>query len=231
MTTTIHIYLLETNHNYVMKNSKIYFTSDLWLGRDNILSILERNFSSVDDMYKTIVKNWNSVVNSNDIVYILGNFCYDILLFDKALDTLNGIKILLINDSDINVVYNDNTFSKYVDKKLTLKNTKGKDYNNILLLNELNKIDSKRFFVINNHIKYLYNESIVLSTSPLCEWAGKDNGVINLHGGLKESSNDLSKEKRINVRCDFWNYRPISIDEVRYLISMFDEKHKYKKNE
>lgn len=52
----------------------IYITSDLHFNDRNIIDYSNRPFDSVEEMNKTLVNNWNSVVSSKDTVYVLGDF-------------------------------------------------------------------------------------------------------------------------------------------------------------
>ncbi len=71
--------------------SNIWFTADTHFGneRTNILS--KRPFSSIEEMDWTIVKNWNNVVQPNDIVYHLGDFGNP-----SMINILKGKKIYLV---------------------------------------------------------------------------------------------------------------------------------------
>lgn len=53
----------------------IFVSSDLHLDHANIIKYCRRPFSSIDEMNTTLVSNWNSVVNINDIVLFLGDLC------------------------------------------------------------------------------------------------------------------------------------------------------------
>lgn len=48
----------------------IFFTADLHLGHENIIKQCQRPFNNVEQMDKELIKNWNSVVNVDDEVYI-----------------------------------------------------------------------------------------------------------------------------------------------------------------
>ena len=52
----------------------IYLTSDPHFGHSNIIKYVSRPFDNVEEMDKTLIKNFNSVVGENDILYILGDF-------------------------------------------------------------------------------------------------------------------------------------------------------------
>lgn len=50
-----------------------FFISDLHIGDENILTYEHRPFKSLDEMRKTIIDNWNTVVRNTDTVYLLGD--------------------------------------------------------------------------------------------------------------------------------------------------------------
>ena len=80
----------------------IYFTSDLHLGHPAIIPMQNRPFQDVDDMNRTIINNFNSMVRNNDTVYILGDISHR-LKVEKANDLiaeLKGRKILIVGNHD-----------------------------------------------------------------------------------------------------------------------------------
>jgi calcineurin-like phosphoesterase family protein len=69
----------------------IYFISDTHFNHNNIITLANRPFKDVEEMNETIVENWNRVVKDEDIVYFLGDFCFE----EKDKDTnywLNRLK-------------------------------------------------------------------------------------------------------------------------------------------
>lgn len=69
----------------------IYITSDFHFSHNRDFIYESRGFTCVEDMNKTIVKNWNSIINKDDDVYILG----DLMLNDdeeglRLINSLNG---------------------------------------------------------------------------------------------------------------------------------------------
>lgn len=60
-------------------STKLYFTADSHAGHKNIINYCNRPFTSVEEMDKALVNNWNSVVTNNDIVFHLGDFCFGTL--------------------------------------------------------------------------------------------------------------------------------------------------------
>lgn len=51
-----------------------WFTSDQHFDHINIIAFCERPFSSVEQMNDEIIDRWNSVVDDDDEVYVLGDF-------------------------------------------------------------------------------------------------------------------------------------------------------------
>ena len=51
----------------------IYLTSDFHFNHNKPFIFLERGFQSIDEMNKTLIENFNSIVKPNDDVYILGD--------------------------------------------------------------------------------------------------------------------------------------------------------------
>lgn len=81
--------------------SKIFVCSDTHFNHANIIRYCNRPYSSVPDMNKNLIDNWNSVVGKDDTVYFLGDFCLgkkdDVITFGRK---LNGHKILVMGNHD-----------------------------------------------------------------------------------------------------------------------------------
>jgi len=78
----------------------IFVTSDTMFGRENMLSLDSRNYSSTDEMDTDIINKWNERVGYEDTVYHLGNFAWDPFAANNALQNLNGNIIIMPGDKD-----------------------------------------------------------------------------------------------------------------------------------
>lgn len=88
--------------------SHIWLGSDLHLGHDQEFIYKAREFDNIEEMNRAIVKNWNSVVNNEDIVYLLG----DIMLGDRE----RGLYYLKQLKGNIYIAYgNHDTDSRIAD--------------------------------------------------------------------------------------------------------------------
>lgn len=80
---------------------KVYGIADTHFSHENIIRYCNRPFSSVEEMNRIMLKNWNNTVGKNDLVIHLG----DLYLGKKAearefLTKLNGRKILIMGNHD-----------------------------------------------------------------------------------------------------------------------------------
>ena len=103
--------LLENNYM-----SKTFFIADTHFGEDNIRRYENRQFESTEEMDAALIKKWNSVVTSEDEVYILGDFGAE-KREAKVLSALNGTKYLVKGNHDVcsNKHYRDAGFDEVYD--------------------------------------------------------------------------------------------------------------------
>lgn len=81
--------------------NKIFIISDLHLGHANIIKLANRPFKTVEEMDNKIISNWNKVVGKDDLVYVLGDFCFKGKNADYYLNKLNGKIFLIKGNHDI----------------------------------------------------------------------------------------------------------------------------------
>ena len=149
-----------------------YIASDLHINHRNILSycphrggpeITDENVAKMNEM---IITNWNSVVGTNDEVYILGDVAMgQIHLAPPLIRQLNGKKYLVRGNHD---------------KTLT-KRVNGKSLADDLF--EWVKDYHEMFVEVAPHTKQM----VVMSHFPMASWNGMNNGSVMLHGHLHGS--------------------------------------------
>ena len=81
--------------------TNIYVTSDLHFDHANIIKYCNRPFKDVEEMNKTLIDNWNNIVQPDDTVICLGDFSLgnreNIITIGQK---LNGHKILILGNHD-----------------------------------------------------------------------------------------------------------------------------------
>lgn len=106
-----------------------FFISDLHIGHKNMC--IKRGFNDIFEMYSVLMDNWNKVVSKRDKVYILGDISMETDKYYYLLNSLNGIKeVILGNHDKPNHV---NELLKYVDKVSGLQKYSQKGYEKVFL--------------------------------------------------------------------------------------------------
>lgn len=84
-----------------MNEPKIFLIGDCHFGHRNIIKYCNRPFGNVEEMTESLIKNWNSVVGKNDIVYVVGDFalCGKQKIIEIS-QRLNGRKRLILGNHD-----------------------------------------------------------------------------------------------------------------------------------
>lgn len=144
----------------------------------------------------TLIENWNSVVNNNDRVFMLGDFCFSeknkIIEIGKQ---LRGRKTLILGNHD------GAALSTYYEAGFEMV-SKYPIFLNGFLLSHYPLPDS-RFINIHGHIH---------------------NNSIEKIDYLKLEENPELKDMYVNVSADVIGYVPISLDEVKLIQSKFQIK-------
>ena len=102
----------------------IYFIADTHFNHENIIKYCNRPFKNTEEMNEYIIKKWNSVVKSEDIVYHLGDVGFGTIdELKKLLAKLNGTKILVMGNHDVrrsSKAWQEIGFSEVYKKKLII---------------------------------------------------------------------------------------------------------------
>jgi calcineurin-like phosphoesterase family protein len=130
----------------------IFFTSDTHFDHKNIMKYSKRPFSSVDEMNRVMIENWNRKVSNTDSIYFLGDLAFgDAHFANNVVNQLNGRKHFIRGNHDS--VLNDKNFDRSQFEWI-------KDY----------------YVLRHNDMK------IVLFHYPIQEWDGMFHGSIHLYG-------------------------------------------------
>lgn len=167
----------------------LYFTSDLHLFHENVLTYSKRPMTSLEEMHEIILTNWNNTVSPTDEVYILGDFSFGTPAETEAFaKQLHGKKYLILGNHDLFTEkenWNPNIFQWEKDMA-TIKYNK---------------------------------QQYVLCHYPLLEWYRCHYGTIHLHGHIHSKGNynreNLKNHiQRYDVGVDANNYTPVSLDSI-----------------
>lgn len=181
---------------------KIFFSSDLHFGHERVLQFDNRPFQSVEEMDTELVRRWNAKVGKGDLVYVLGDLIWKSRNNDAEaiIKRLNG-QILLIKGNHDRFLHNSKA-------KMALAGIK--DYDDIAVTLE---DGTSRRCILSHYFIPMYN--------------GHRHQAIHLHGhshftdeadveiDIAEKLNSLGFRNEIyNVGCMYWNYEPVTLDEI-----------------
>lgn len=181
---------------------KLFFTSDLHFGHENVIRFDNRPFASAEEMDAELVRRWNEKVGKGDLVYVLGDFIWKTRNDDapSLIKSLNG-QIILIKGNHDRFLHN----AKAKDALAGIK-----DYDDICV--KLEDGTQKRC-ILSHYFIPMYN--------------GHRYGAIHLHGhshNTEEANIEIEFAKKLNetgypnqiynVGCMYWNYAPVTLDEI-----------------
>lgn len=168
---------------------QLYFTSDTHFGSDRHLELSKRPFLNVADMDLTFISNWNKTVTSNDIVFHLGDFG-DLSVLQK----LNFKKMFLLKG---NYEHDIKDFCVDDPRVVVCDNN-----------------DNVMKFVLDGEEIPCVHEPLFDRGSKLGDYFMKTSNKFFLYGHIHEKG--LAKHNGLNVGIDAHNYKPISVDVVRF---------------
>ena len=181
---------------------KVFFTSDLHFGHENVLRFDNRPFASVEEMDAELVRRWNAKVGKGDLVYVLGDLIWKSRNGDahSLIRSLNGQIILIKGNHD--------RFLHNAQARASLAGIK--DYDDICVTLEDGSV---RRCILSHYFIPFYN--------------GHRHQAIHLHGHshftdeaelelkmAKELNESDFKNDIYNVGCMYWDYAPVTLDEI-----------------
>lgn len=166
-----------------------FYIADTHFGHRSVLAFDGRPFADVEEMDRTMIQWWNSRVQRDDHVYIVGDFAYRSELPEEwYLERLKGRKHLIIGNHDKRLLKNEKAMSHFeeVDKML--------------------------------HVPDSGNQ-ICICHFPLAEWNGFYKGSHHIHGHIHNRTDDAyafmkTRERAYNAGCMLHNYAPATFAEL-----------------
>lgn len=169
--------------------SKYYFTADTHFGHSNIIKYCHRPFKNIEEHDYRLIQLWNSRVKPEDIVFVLGDFCYKQLKNKTAKfyeDQLNG-KIIFVKGN-----HDSNNGVKTCIQDIRIR------------------LGGKNLLLIHRPEDVGYTDvDLVLCGHVHQHWKFKRIPTYNKTGKKVLFSIDFC-----NVGIDVWNYMPITINEI-----------------
>lgn len=165
------------------------YISDMHFGHRNVIDFDHRPFADVEEMDRYIMQCWNSRVQPEDMVYILGDICYHSQREPEwYLRQLNGHKILILGNHDIPILTNKvaQHYLEGIEKMMFVKDG---------------------------------DKSICLCHFPIAEWNGFFRNAWHIYGHIhckKAETYEImkSRPRALNAGCMINNYTPASFDEL-----------------
>ncbi len=186
-----------------------FFTSDLHFGHQNIIEYCNRPFGSVDEMNFGLVDRWNSVVGSDDEVWVLGDVCMgkveETLRFVKQ---LHGTKQLVVGNHD----------RMFKTKNRQEWEARYRKAGFVSFVYREHQIVAPEGTVKISHFPYT-GDSGTKDRFP--DHRPVDDGGFLLHGHVH--GRWLKKGRMVDVGVDAWGGRPASSTEVFSALSSAEE--------
>lgn len=174
--------------------SKVFFTSDLHLGNANIIGYENRPWKTVEEMDTALLYLWNNVVDDDDHVYVLGDFCFKgAKRAAYYLSCLAG-HIHLVRGN------HDHFMSQQSFESWKWNSDAGE------------RVTDEGWY---KHI-HLGDKELVLCHFPIMYWDGMDDrGSIHLYGHM-HSRPDMQHPhpSAYNVGVDVNDYRPATLEQL-----------------
>ena len=193
-------------HVHLTNGAKCWFTSDQHFDHINVITFCNRPWSDIKEMNKSLIDNWNEVVSKDDVVFILGDFCWkkDCWEVKRKLDELNASHIFIVLGN-----HDDKEQFKKVSKKVEVISDTA-----MIFISGIDEDKPSREY------------EIMVSHFPLATWPHFRRGTINLHGHIHSGPRSKSDVDRpgfdlilkngltYDVGVDNNNYHPVEIREI-----------------
>lgn len=181
---------------------KVFFTSDIHFGHENVIRFDGRPFASVEEMDAELIRRWNAKVGRGDLVYVLGDFIWKTRNEDapSLIKSLNGQIILIKGNHD--------RFLHNAKAKAALAGVK--DYDNICVTLE---DGTKKRCILSHYFIPMYNGHFYQGIHLHGHSHFTDEADFEVDFAAKLNAEGIRNEI-YNVGCMYWNYEPVTLDEI-----------------
>lgn len=180
-----------------VQHDKVWFTSDLHFWHKNICKYCNRPYSNIEDMNEAIINNWNTVVQDDDIVYLLGDmgFCG----IEKLRPLISQLK------GHIRLVQGNHDSDKVVNRLIEEGLIEG-----VATLCHITIIGDEE----------CPDQELTLCHFPMIDWYNKEKGAWMIHGHQHQLSNTPScSVAHWDVGLDRNYMTPISFNQLKINIT------------
>lgn len=188
----------------MIRKYNIWFTSDLHFYHKNVIKYCNRPFKDIEEMNKTLINNWNSSVEKEDIVIVLGDvfFCgYE--KAKKIMDSLNGTKILVKGNHDTKYSKLYRYGFDFVCESMDLGIAK-------------NRVHLSHYPYKISFFEKLKNKLTFKKQPRYLNRRLKNDNKWLIHGHTH--SDKKLNGKQIHIGVDSWEFKPVHISIIEYII-------------
>ena len=202
--------------------SRVFFYSDPHFGHANIIHYCKRPFKSCEEMDEVLIKNYNYIIQDDDIVYFLGDAGFDKYNYLKRIFLqLKGHKILIRGNHDkaSHSFYRSLGFFDVLD---TVQISLGKTQVN------LRHYPNRSFFEILDIARLYFFKKTRGNRSLKARWKRflgefkrySVNKVNEDHWTLCGHVHEKWKIRNKNINCgvDVWNFKPVNVNQILAII-------------
>ena len=181
---------------------RVFFTGDLHFGHEKIISFDHRPFRTVEEMDAELIRRWNAKVGRGDLVYVLGDMIWKTRNEDAAslIKRLNGQIILIKGNHD--------RFLHDAKAKAALAGLK--DYDDICVTLEDGR---KKRCILSHYFIPMYQGHRYQGIHLHAHSHFTDEADYEVDFAEKLNAEGV-KNEIYNVGCMYWNYEPVTLDEI-----------------
>ena len=168
----------------------VWFTADPHFGHKRIIELCKRPFATIEEMNKHLINEYNKLVKSSDILYILGDFAWG---------NINNVREFRDKINCNNIVF---IWGNHDDA-----------------LRDNPKVAHELFSSVHEVLDVKVNgQGIRLFHEPILEWTGFWRGVWHLFGHVHGNLSHMPGALAIDVGVDCHDYKPVSFEQLKVIM-------------